>query len=102
MEEGVSINVDGVDYTVRTGDLSALDAQALRKELGLSFIGLMKALQDDPDIDLIAGIVWLSRRVSGEPMLTYSEVAKDIGYDLEVKVANAEAPTTEEMDSPEA
>lgn len=102
LEQGVSIKVDGKTYTVRTGDLTALDAQALRRELGLSFFGLMRALGSDPDIDLIAGIVWLSRRVNGEPMLEYAEVAGEMGYDLDVDINKAKDPEPEDDNSPEA
>lgn len=97
LEEGLTITVDGTAYTVRTGDLSALDTRALRKELGMSFVGLLDAFRKDPDIDLIAGVMWLSRRAKGEFSLTYDEVAGDLGYDLDISFDGQEEP-----DAPEA
>lgn len=87
LDMGLSISVDGKVYTVRQGDLTSLDTMALRRETGYSFMGLLKAFQADPDIDLIAALVWLSRRIDGEVMLGYGEVAGEIGYDVEIDVA---------------
>ena len=83
---GIQIKVDGVEYTVREGDLTSLDIMALRRETGQSFVGLMQAFMSSPDIDLIAALVWLSRRIDGEVMLSYAEVATDIGYDVDVDI----------------
>lgn len=90
LDEGVTIVVDGTRYTVRQGDLSALDSMALRRECGYSFVGLMRALYVDPDIDLIAAIVWLSRRIDGEVALPYAAVASELGYDSEIDVVEPE------------
>jgi hypothetical protein len=83
---GLSISVDGTVYTVRQGDLTSLDTMALRRETGYSFMGLLKAFQADPDIDLIAALVWLARRIDGEQMLAYADVASEIGYDVDIDV----------------
>lgn len=83
---GVTIMVDGRTYSVFAKDLSALDTAALRRELGLSFRGLLEAGNTDPDIDLLAGVMWLSRRVAGESSLTYAEVASAFTYDTEVEL----------------
>lgn len=90
LNEGISLTIDGAVYTVRAGDLSALDTRALRKELGLSFMGLITAFREDPDIDLIAGLMWLSRRVNGEQNLTYDEVAGSVDYSLDIAEAAEE------------
>lgn len=97
LNEGVSISWDGKVYTVRAGDLTGLDSAALRRECGYSFAGLLKALNKDPDIDLIAALVWLSRRIDGEKLLAYDDVAAEIGYDSDVEVVDAEP----EDESPE-
>lgn len=83
---GINIKVDGVEYTVREGDMTSLDTMALRRETGMSFVGLMQAFISSPDIDLVAGLVWLSRRIAGEQMLSYAEVATQIGYDVDIEV----------------
>lgn len=91
MDVGVTIIVDGVDYTVRQGDLTSLDTMALRRETGFSFRSLLASLQQDPDVDLIAALMWLSRRTDGEQLLSYADVARDVGYDIDVDVREPEA-----------
>ena len=83
---GLQIKVNGETYTVREGDLTSLDIMALRRETGQSFVGLMQAFMTSPDIDLVAALVWLSRRIAGEQMLSYMEVAMDIGYDVDIEI----------------
>ena len=92
---GISIRVEGTDYTVRHGDLTSLDTMALRRETGLSFMGLLSAFETQPDIDLIAALVWLARRIEGERMLTFADVAREIGYDIDIEVLD---DPTEESD----
>ena len=89
---GVVISVDGTTYTVREADLTSLDTMALRRETGMSFIGLMQAFGESPDIDLIAALVWLARRSEGERMLAYADVAKDINYQSDFDVEPVETP----------
>jgi len=79
LDEGVRIVFEGETYEVRAGDLNAIDVRDLRKELGLSFMGLMRGLHEDADIDLLVGLIWLARRVRGEN-LPYAAVAAEIGY----------------------
>lgn len=86
LDEGLTITVDGTAYTVVQGDLTSLDTMALRRETGYSFRRLLEAFRDDPDVDLIAALVWLSRRVQGERMLSFAEVADEIGYDVEIDI----------------
>lgn len=101
LNEGITVNLDGVDYTVRMGDLSSVDTMALRRATGFSFMGLMRAASADPDIDLIAALVWLSRRVDGEKLLDFDQVAQEIGYDAEIDLKDA-GDDDEGDDSPEA
>lgn len=97
----LTIVVDGVKYPLRLDEFSAKDAGALRKACGLSIRGCIAALQTDPDLDIIAALVWLSRRQQGETV-SYDEVAEELGYDSEVDyVANVDA-ADEDLDSPEA
>jgi len=99
LNQGLSLTVDGRVYTVRAGDLTGMDAAALRREVGMSFMGLMKAMQSDPDVDLIAALMWLSRRIEGEKLLSYEEVAQEVGYDVDIDLVDAEEP--EEAADPE-
>lgn len=94
LDLGLTVNVNGEDYTVRQGDLTSMDTMALRRETGFSFRGLIEAFQRDPDIDLIAALVWLARRIAGERLLSFEDVARDIDYDVDldvIEVAEAES-----------
>lgn len=99
LDQGCTVWVEGVAYTVRLGDLTSMDAANLRREVGMSFMGLMRALQADADIDLIAALVWLRRRMDGEQLLSYQTVAESIGYDADIDVTE---PTAEDEDAGEA
>lgn len=104
-EQGIRVTYDGQEYVVRSGDLNAMDARDLRKELGLSFMGLRRGLAEDPDLDLIAALIWLARRVDGERGLPYAAVALEMGYDdaaddLEIELVTDAEPENV-SDSPE-
>lgn len=97
----VTVLVDGKSYPLRMDDVSALHSSAFRKATGMSLRSAFVALQSDADIDIVAGLMWLSRVTNGEPRLTYEEVAGEIGYDIDVDFK----PTVEDDagdDSPEA
>ena len=87
---GVVIRVDGVEYVVREGDLTAIDTMALRKETGFSFVDLLLNLGKHPDIDLIAALVWLARRIKGERGIPYDVVASQINYDSDIDIVQDE------------
>lgn len=98
LDVGLTITVDKESYTVRQGDLTSMDIANLRRETGYSFRGLMMAASRDPDIDIIAALVWLARRIRGEQLLSYEDVANEIGYDVDVELREPE----EGDDPPEA
>lgn len=75
------IRVDDVEYAVRPDEITAMDASTIRRAVGMSFRALMEAAQADPDIDVIAALVWMARRQAGEPNLDYATVAAEIRYD---------------------
>ena len=102
LDAGIAVMVDGTRYAVRMGDLTSMDAANLRRATGFSFRGLMMAASKDPDIDIVAAIVWLSRRIDGELMLDYETVAQEIGYDAEVDLADVGDDDTTGDDLPEA
>lgn len=83
---GAAITRDGRTFTVYANDLSAMDTRALRQELGMSFVGLLRAAKVDPDIDLLAAIEWMSRRVNGEQQLEYEQVALEWNYNTDFQV----------------
>jgi hypothetical protein len=99
---GMQIEFDGQTYVVRQSDMTGQDTRALRQEVGLSFAGLLKQMQTDPDIDLIAAFIWLARRIKGDTV-TYDSILDSIGYEseIDVKLEDKRKPPAED-DSPEA
>lgn len=82
-EEGtgrIVIKVDGVEYPLRVDEITAADAGALRQSTGLSVRAVTQAAEVDPDIDIIAALVFLSRRQNGAKSLAYAAVADAISY----------------------
>lgn len=103
LDEGLKLTIDGAEYVVRAGDLTALDSRELRKQVGMSFAALLQAFNTDPDIDLIAAVMWLARRIKGEAQLTYDDVAGEVGYDVLDQIEFADAgPEEAEVAGPEA
>lgn len=100
-EPNIKVVVDGVTYTIRSDELTARDARDLRKQAGLSFQGVMAAAQEDPDIDVIAALVFLACRQDGDRKVTYDEIAEAITYGSEIDIDDT-AEVEEDPDSPEA
>jgi|RhiMethySRZTD1v2_1073278.scaffolds.fasta_scaffold697804_2 hypothetical protein len=98
LNEKLAIRVDGTVYTLRVGDMTALDDHALRTQYGMPFEGMVQAMAaGDRALDLMAAIIWMARRTNGEELLTYAEVAAEIGFDVDISdvaedEAKAEAP----------
>lgn len=98
----MQIEFDGQTYVVRQSDMTGQDARALRQEVGLSFQGLLKQMQTDPDIDLVAAFIWLARRIKGD-IVTYDAILDSISYDTELDFKLEDKRTAPvEDDSPEA
>lgn len=101
LDQGVRVVVDGDPFAVRLGDVTPQLARELRRTWGGSFNKLINELNDDPDIDSLAALIWLARRVAGEQVelddveVTYEQV---LGGGFEIEIAGAE----EVEDSPEA
>lgn len=81
MDTALAIVVDDRTYSLRLGSLTAADAQALRRATGMSLRAVVEAAAEDPDIDVFAALVWLSRRAAGERALAYEAVAGEITYE---------------------
>ena len=98
LNEKVSIRVDGTVYTLRIGDMTALDDHALRTQYGMPFEAMAHAMATgDRSLDLMAAVIWMARRTNGEDLLTYAEVASEIGFDVDISdvsddEADEEAP----------
>jgi hypothetical protein len=100
---GMKIELDGRTYLVRENDLTPRDIRALRQETGFSWAGLGRELEKDPDIDLIAALVWMARRLDGE-VISYDDVLGEMSYksDLKISVDDKRQSSEGEAQSPEA
>jgi hypothetical protein len=103
MDTGVSLTLDGVDYTVRMGDLTGLDARELRRQVGMSFPQVLTALTGEgADLDMVAAVIWLARfSTKGEKNVTYEEVAASLGYDVFERIEINESTAEEAGEDPE-
>lgn len=100
---GMQIEVDGKTYVVRESDLTPRDVAALRRETGFAgWVGLAQEAQRGFDLDVLAALVWLSRRIAGE-FVSYESVLDTMSYDgeINVKVEDQRTPAAE-VESPEA
>lgn len=98
LEDGVKITFDGQEYVVKAGDITAQIARQFRREVGMSFMKVIEELQEDPDIDSVAAVVWLARLIGGEDV-TLDEVAINYGDLDTIEIADADA---EDEANPEA
>lgn len=101
----LAVEVNGTTYTFALKDMTALDVRALRQEYGVSWNALVRQYRQDSDLDTVAAIVWMARRMNGERELTYAEIAAEFTAADEWNLTNPEpdpAPTLGEDDSPEA
>lgn len=89
MDSGLKITLEGEVYEVRLGDVTSNLTRELRRGTGMSFNQLMREVTTDPDVDSIAGFVWMARRIAGEKVdiedvvVTYAQL---LGDDFEVEV----------------
>jgi len=97
-EVTLTVKVDGTPHTFRPTEMTARLVGDLRRATGMGVNGLMQlAIGDDPDIDILAAIVWMARRQAGEAV-TYETVADSITYDSDLEPVDEVAD--EDPDSP--
>lgn len=104
LDFGVRITIGDEVYEIRAGDLNALDAMELKRQVGMTFPQLVvETSAGNPDLPEFAAIIWLARRLRGERDLAFTDVAVDIDYKaiLNAKVDNADAEDVEDA-GPEA
>lgn len=93
LDAGVQLTIDGIEYVARVGDVTSEIARELRAATGMGFLKLIDLVTEDPDIDIIAALVWIARRIKGERIayvdvsVTYAQMLSD---DFDVDVAGAE------------
>jgi hypothetical protein len=96
---GIKVTYEGTAYEIHFGELSGLDVRELRRQTGYTTFALLQTVFDgDTDLDIFAAIVWLARRLAGEPV-TYEVVAGGMKWGAADKVlrfmdAVPEAPAT--------
>lgn len=77
LQQGFKMTIEDEVYEARLGDVTPALARELRKHSGYGFLGLVKTMADDPDVDLISAAVWVARRIKGE-MVAFEDV--EVGY----------------------
>jgi|GEM_PF-3863611 hypothetical protein len=95
----LALTVDGVETIVRFQDFTALEARDFRREMG---VGLISAFTDSPDLDTLAGVLWLKRRQT-DPKVTFETVAGGLTYlNFDADFASTTADPAGEVADPEA
>lgn len=84
------LKVNDKEYLLDITAIGAADNHALRKELGFGWQKLWAAMQEEPELDLIAGLIWMCRRHNGEPGVQFSTVMSTINYKTEIEIFEPE------------
>lgn len=91
LERGMTVTVDGESYTVRLGDVSPTLGREVRRIYGVGVRSFFGQLANDPDLDLVAGFVWMARRIRGE-YVDLEDVESELTYaslgDADVELAD--------------
>ncbi len=99
-DAAIAVSIDGTTFVLRPSEVTASDVAALRRETGLSLRTVIDQAQNDPDLDVIAALVFMARRQAGDRSVTFDSVAAFINYESEIEAVDV--PAEEEGDSPEA
>lgn len=93
LSQGYRLTIDGQSYEAQLGDVTPAIARDLRRATGFGFLGLMRAMSTDADVDLVSAAVWVARRVAGD-QVPFEEVevtyAQMLGDGFEVAVAESD------------
>lgn len=81
----ITVIVDGVRHTLYPDLITGADAAAVREQCGYSVRKLVTLAQDDPDIDILAKLVWIARCQAGD-RCDLAEVAAAISYRSDIDV----------------
>lgn len=66
--QGYRLTIDGEVYEAQLGDVTPAIARELRRNTGHGFLGLMREMSTDADVDLVSAAVWVARRIAGDPV----------------------------------
>lgn len=102
LDIGFNMKVDGETYSVKIGEINALQSRMLKKVSGFTFPQLLLHMAtDETDLDAFATAIWFARYTSGEENLQLDDVAKDITYATLSRV-ELDDLDDEDDDNPEA
>jgi hypothetical protein len=87
-ELSIVIDSDGVSHTLFPNLLTGQDTRAIREQTGMSLRRLIEYAQDDPDIDVLAALVWIARCQAGETV-DLAHVAAQINYQTKFDINQA-------------
>ena len=101
LSQGYRLTIEGETFEAQLGDVTPAIARELRKNTGYGFLGLLRAMSTDADVDLVSAAVWVARRVAGdlvafdEVEVTYAAMlAEGFGVDV-AESEKADAPDPE-------
>lgn len=97
----ITIKVDGKPYTLHVSDLGGTHARMIRQATGHSLKWLMDQAAADPDIDILAALVWLARFTAGEVNLTLADVEAELTYDADFEIVDDDTAPPEDGELPE-
>lgn len=90
----IVLTVDGTTVRLNILDVTARQGTAFRLATGRSVRSAFAALEDDADLDTLAGLLWLGRMQAGEKV-AFVDVADSVTYRSEFEV-DVEAPEVDE------
>lgn len=99
-QDAIVLIVNGVRYPIRQSGLSPQDRRVCRKATEFSPTGIIRALREDPDLDVLAAAMWLSLYQRGE-LVTFDKVCEGLDDDVELDIDNQLRDGDEDPDSPE-
>ena len=100
-DKPLRVGYDGRSWLLRFSEVTPRDVADLRKSTGMSVQGVVAAASGgDLDLDIAAALIFLARRQSGEPRITFDAAIDGLSYDSEFTWGLDD--DGEDDDSPEA
>jgi hypothetical protein len=97
----MQIEWEGKTYVIRETDLTPKLVAEIRRETGFAgWVGLAQETSRGFDLDVLAALVWLARRMQGE-IISYDAVLDGMNYDGDLKIS-VEDKRSRGGDAPEA
>lgn len=92
LDQDYTLRIDGVDYTIVPADFTGRVEAQIRRETGMSVLGIIEALEgEQTGIDLLGYFMWAVRLGRGD-VVTLDEVLDSISFASEVETVKATAP----------